>query len=97
MAISRYIAAPIIGFGTQFGTSYAAASLRQAVIDGTLPCKQIIVRGRERLDTIAGVEYGDAKYWWILAATSGIGWGLQVPTDTIVYVPNLQDALSYVV
>jgi hypothetical protein len=57
--------------------------------NGQLPVKQMIVRGAERLDTIAGVVYGDARYWWILAAASNIGWGMQVPVGTIINIPAL--------
>jgi nucleoid-associated protein YgaU len=50
----------------------------------------MVLKGFERLDTIAGKVYGDATLWWVLAAASGIGWGLQVPPDTIVNIPNIK-------
>jgi len=74
------------------GTSRAAEIIRASIANGTLSAGQkIVVRGFERLDTIAGVVYGEAKYWWILAAASDIGWALQVPPGTVLYAPNLSD------
>lgn len=97
MAISRYSNAPILAFGQQLGTSYAISNIRQAIANGNLKCKQVILRGKERLDTIAGEEYGDGKYWWIIAAASNIGWGLQVPVGTVLNIPELNSALLFVV
>lgn len=89
MAFSRYTRSPILNFGAQYGTSRAREAIQTAVKNGQLVCRQMVVRGRERLDTIAGVVYGDARFWWILAAASNIGWGMQVPPGTIVNVPPL--------
>jgi hypothetical protein len=89
MPFSRYSRAPRLDFGAQFGTSYVSEIIRQAIKDGRLPVKTLTLRGYERLDTLAGEVYGDARYWWILAAASNIGWGLQVPVGTIINVPDL--------
>lgn len=96
MATSRYTNTPVIDFGSQYGTSTAIASIRKAIANNQVSYKEIIVRGSERLDTIAGVLYGDARYWWILAAASNIGWGLQVKPGTVLKVIDLADALSLV-
>lgn len=89
MPISRYARAPRLDLGNQFGTSLAATAIRAAIKSNRIGFKQIIVRGAERLDTLAGTIYGDARYWWILAAASDIGWGLQVPPGTLITVPDL--------
>lgn len=89
MTISRYSRTPRLNLGAQLGTSVAIQNIRDAIKDGRLPVKTIVLRGAERLDTLAGVVYGDARYWWILAAASDIGWGLQVPVGTIIKVPDL--------
>jgi len=89
MAVSRYSKTPRLNFGAQFGTSVAINNIRQAIKDGRLPVKTIVLRGAERLDTLSGSIYGDAKYWWILAAASDIGWGMQVPAGTLIRVPEL--------
>lgn len=96
MATSRYVRSPVLDFGTNLGTSDATNVIRAAIKAGTLKTKDIIVRGNERLDTLAGVAYGDAKYWWILAASSDIGWGMQVPPGTIIRIPDLGNVLSLV-
>jgi nucleoid-associated protein YgaU len=56
----------------------------------------MLTRGLERLDTIAGVAYGDGRYWWVLAAASNIGWGLQVPPGTIIRIPDLSQVAALV-
>lgn len=92
MPFSRYNRTPQLNLGAQYGTSRAIESIRQGIASGQIHVtREIIVRGAERLDTIAGTVYGDAKYWWILAAASDIGWGMQVPTGTVLKVPLLSD------
>ena len=92
MPFSRYNRTPQLGLGAQYGTSRAIEAIRKGISSGQINITQeMIVRGRERLDTIAGVVYGDARYWWILAAASDIGWGLQVPPGTVIKIPQLAD------
>jgi hypothetical protein len=47
-----------------------------------------MLKESERLDQIAYKHLGDASLWWVLAATSGIGWCLQLPPGTLVNIPN---------
>jgi hypothetical protein len=90
MTFSRYARCPILNFGSQYGTSRAREAIQAAIKTGQLTSTQMyIVRGAERLDTIAGEVYGDSSYWWVLAAASGIGWGLQVPPGTVITVCDL--------
>ena len=56
----------------------------------------MVLRGADRLDTISGIVYGDARYWWVLAAASNIGWGMQVPAGTLLQVPDLGSVASLV-
>jgi len=52
----------------------------------------MVVTKADRLDIIAGREYGNGRYWWVIAAASGIGWGMQVPPGTNLRIPiNLGD------
>lgn len=96
MSFSRYARAPLLALGASYGTSQAATIIRQALANGTIKSHDIILRGAERLDTLAGSIYGDGRLWWILAASSNVGWGLQVPPGTIITVPDLNDVSSLV-
>lgn len=89
MAFDRYSSTDLIGFGDRIGTSRAHVLIRNAVKSNTIDFEKIVLRGLERLDTIAGRYYSDGQYWWILAAASDIGWGLQVPPGTEIIIPNL--------
>ena len=91
MAFSRYKIDNRINGGDQLGTAQATFLIRNAIANGSLPIAKILnTTGHDRLDSIAGVVYGDAKYWWVLAAASGIGWGMQVPPNTVINVPDLK-------
>lgn len=89
MPFSRYNKAPVLALGTKYGTSTAVAALRAAISDGTIAVREMELKSSERLDVLAGKIYGDARYWWILAAASDIGWGLQVPPGTVIRIPDI--------
>lgn len=92
MAFSRYSNDSRINLGQQLGTPNSILLLKNSIKDGTVPIvRKIILTGDDRLDTLAGVIYGDAKYWWVLAAASGIGWGLQAPPGTVINVVKISD------
>ena len=92
MPIQRYTS--VIALGTRFGTSRSHVTIRQAIVDGILSHKPMVLKGFERLDTIAGKFYGDSSLWWVIAAASNIGWGLQVPPGTIINIPDLTQVQS---
>lgn len=97
MPFSRYNRAPQLNLGAQYGTSRAIEAIRQGLASGQIHIqREIVVRGAERLDTIAGVVYGDARYWWVLAAASDVGWALQVSPGTIIKIPVLSDVAKLI-
>jgi hypothetical protein len=97
MATSRYSTDARINLGQQLGTPNSMLLLKRAIKDGVVPVvSSFTLTGNDRLDSLAGTVYGDAKYWWVLAAASGIGWSLQVPPGTVINVVKLEDALLYV-
>ncbi len=91
MAFSRYTRTPVLNYGAQYGTSSAREAIQTAIKEGRIGTTSMLLRGAERLDTIAGVVYGDSRYWWVIAAASNIGWGMQVPPGTILRIPDLGD------
>ena len=76
--------------GQVLSVAQAAISLRRAIRAGlVVPNRMVTVTQADRLDTLSGEIYGDARYWWVLAVASNIGWGLQVPPGTVIFVIDL--------
>jgi hypothetical protein len=98
MAIfSRYRSSPKLSLGYQYGTSRAVAAVRAAIQDGSIPIvESITLSENQRLDHLAALYYNDSRFWWVLAAASDIGWGLQVPPGTIINVPDINAVSSIV-
>ena len=96
MTFSRYARTSLLNLGEQYGTAVGTTTIRQAIAAGTIKTREIVVRGAERLDTLAGSIYGDGRYWWVLAAASDIGWGLQIPPGTIIQIPDLNDVAALI-
>ena len=94
MTIRRYTTANILG--KRFGTSAACLRIRQAIADGTIRYTTYITKENERLDILAGQFYGDGRLYWLIAASSGIGWACQMTSDTKLYIPNLEDAVKII-
>lgn len=84
----RYLPAPVLGGGTFYGTYVPSKILRDAATSGLISVRKDYLREGERLDVIAGAEYGDSRLWWVIAGASGIGWNLQVPPGTYLLVPT---------
>lgn len=95
MAISRYKNSPLVALGSQYGTSSAILAIRRGIATGVIPITAtVIMQGNQRLDQLAAIYYKDSRYWWLLAAGSDIGWGLQLPPGTVISVPGLQESLD---
>jgi len=95
MATSRYLLTPKINFGFQYGTSDTVSKIRTAISNNLISCNVIFLQEVIRLDVLAGQYYGDGKYYWIIAAASNIGFAPQVPPNTRIVIPNLQQTLQY--
>jgi len=88
MGISRYAFSRKILKGRYFGTSTVSTRIRNAVESGLVTCNHGILAQGQRLDQLSGAVYGDSSFWWVIAAASGIGWGLQVPPGTRLKIPT---------
>lgn len=85
----RYSQTPPINNGEGRGSSRAILrKIYRGVITGRIPFKPVRLTQNERLDHISAQNYGSSDYWWVIAAASGIGWGMQVPAGTIIRIPQ---------
>ena len=97
MAIGRYTYTSKILGRSKLATSKNCTKIYNGVINGTIPFTSVVLKENQRLDHVAGAAYGSSSYWWIVAAASGIGWGLQLPPGTILRVPkNISQIFSII-
>jgi hypothetical protein len=92
---NRYSKTRQLNFGRSYGISYVIPFIRNAVLNGDIRYSRHVLKGNQRLDTLAGEFYSDGTLGWVIAAASGIGWGLQVPEGTEILVPILEDIQPY--
>jgi hypothetical protein len=88
VAINRYRRVPLVAGGRKLGTSRVSYVLRRAVELNRISYQIYTLKEGERLDSLAGRFFGNGGFWWIIAAASGIGWGLQVPPGTRLIIPS---------
>ena len=74
--------------GGKLETAKTVNAIRRAKEFGLIPTQDVILTESQRLDHLAHEYLGNSRLWWILAALSDIGWGLQLPAGTIVKVPT---------
>ena len=85
--ISRYSYSALIE-GTSLSNSECVQAIQNAISIGELDFESFSLAGSQRLDVLAGQFYGTSEFWWVIAAASGIGWGLQVPAGTLIRIPR---------
>ena len=73
--------------GGKLQTAQAVTRIRRARDFGLLQTRKVVLKSAQRLDHLAHEYLGNARLWWVLAALSDIGWGMQLPAGTIVIVP----------
>ena len=89
----RYSRTQLVNDGNQYGTALGSTAVFYAAQNGEIPTKSKLLIQSERLDILAQREYGDGSLWWVIAAASGIGWGLQVPPGVLLFIPTDLDAV----
>ena len=95
MALSRYALSNKVRSGKGLATSSNMSTIRFACDNGSIKCERYVVQEGQRLDQLSGLAYQTSNYWWVIAAASGIGWGLQVPPGTVLSIPvNISDVLG---
>ena len=85
--MNRYRSDRRVRGGKVLATNSSINSIKSGIRNGTIKTRRYKFREGDRLDTIAAKYLGDGRLWWILAACSNIGWGLQVPPGTVIRVP----------
>ena len=97
MSLGRYNNTTRIAGGKKLASARAHNLIYTAVKNGSIDYSIRTLKEGERLDIIAGKQYGDGNLWWIIAAASGIGWPAQVPPGTRIYIPtNLGQIEAYI-
>lgn len=71
-----------------FSTSPGLAKrIRDGIKNGNIDYATRVLSGDERLDTIAGTQYGDSSLWWVIAAANGIGYAMQIKEGRELIIP----------
>ena len=97
MSVSRYRRISRIKGGMQLGTSSINSIIYNNVISGNIETFDYVLKEGERLDQLAGKYLGNGDMWWVLAASSGIGWMLQAAPGTRIRIPkNINQIMAYV-
>ena len=88
MALSRYSFSKKIRNSKYYGTSNVNHIINKAIQQNRISYETITLAEGVRLDHLAHAYYKNSGLWWIIAAASGIGWGLQLPAGTLIFVPR---------
>lgn len=83
--------------GGKLETAKTMSAIRRAKEFGLIPVREVILTESQRLDHLAQEYLGNSRLWWVLAALSDIGWGLQLPPGTVVNVPTDITAIQKIV
>ena len=82
--------------GKKLESAETVVRLRRARDLGLIKTRDVILKESQRLDHLAFQHLGSAGLWWVLAAFSDIGWGMQAPPGTIVKIPLDMNAVSII-
>lgn len=85
--ISRYSYVPTYE-GKSILNSNCVNIIQRGMRQGEISYDVFTLTGHQRLDVLSGQFYGTSEFWWVIAAASGIGWGMQVPAGTLLKIPR---------
>jgi len=94
MSFSRYSRDGLIRGGAAYATPQGVQAIRDGIARNTVETTVQTFETGQRLDVLAGDIYGDSTLWWVIAAASNIGWGLQVPPGTRLTLPTSIDQIK---
>lgn len=97
MSLGRYDNTLRIAGGKKLASPRAHNLIYRAAQAGAIRYRIHVLKEGERLDILAGKQYGNARLWWVIAAASGIGFAPQVPPGTRILIPlDLSEVEAYV-
>ena len=85
--ISRYSYASVFE-GKSISNSDCVRIIQRGIETGQIDIETSVLAGNQRLDVLSGQIYGSSEFWWVIAAASGIGWGMQLPAGTLLRIPK---------
>ena len=85
--ISRYSYVSIFD-GKSISNSDCVRIVQEGIRTGQISIETSVLSGNQRLDVVSGQIYGTSEFWWVIAAASGIGWGMQAPAGTLLRIPK---------
>ena len=83
--------------GGKLQTAQTTNRIRRARELGLIPTREVVLQETQRLDHLAQRYLGSSHLWWVLAALSDIGWGLQLAPGTIIRVPLETNSLNAII
>ena len=83
--------------GGRLESAQTTLRLRRARDLGLISVQPLQIKESQRLDHLAAKHLGNPMHWWILAALSDIGWGMQVPPGTVIQIPTDMSVIGAIV
>jgi len=97
LTLSRYKTSRLINDNKAISTNVSRVAIYNAAKNNTIATEIYITNQGDRLDKLAGKYYGDGTLWWVIAAASGIGWWLQIPSGVVLTIPLNIDQINNLV
>ncbi len=92
--MNRYRSDNRVRGGNALGTNQSVTRIKLAVRQNRIRVRTHILKENERMDSVAHRFLGNAKFWWVIAACSNIGWNMQVPAGTKLSIPLSLDDIN---